>query len=124
MVLSVDKAKAVVGLRPSREQDGSLSKKRDGVELTLGEVKWAKVPTTKMSPKAVSDILAVGDVIYVAPKDPRKLDGVWSLMQIPEVEGGLIAMDPHTGRVLAIAGGFSFSKSQFDRVTQARRQPG
>ncbi|MFM7083831.1 MAG: penicillin-binding protein 1A [Hyphomicrobium sp.] len=124
VVLSAEKAKAVVGLRPAREQDGSLSKKRDGVEISLAEVKWAKVPTTKVQPKAVTEILSPGDVIYVAPKDPRKLDGLWSLMQIPEVEGGLVVMDPHTGRILAIAGGFSFSKSQFDRVTQAKRQPG
>ena len=45
-------------------------------------------------------------------------------MQIPEVGGGLVAMDPHTGRVLAVAGGFSFAMSQFDRVIQAKRQPG
>src|SRR5690606_24484906 len=68
--------------------------------------------------------LSPGDVIYVAPKDPEKPTGAWSLMQIPEVGGGLIAMDPHTGRVLAVAGGFSFSLSQFDRALQARRQPG
>ena len=45
-------------------------------------------------------------------------------MQIPEVGGGLVAMDPHTGRVLAVVGGFSFAMSQFDRAMQAKRQPG
>ena len=65
-----------------------------------------------------------GDVIWVAPKDPAKPTGVWSLMQIPEVGGGLVAMDPHTGRVLAVVGGFSFATSQFDRAMQAKRQPG
>ena len=45
-------------------------------------------------------------------------------MQIPEVGGGLVAMDPHTGRVLAVVGGFSFAMSQFDRAIQAKRQPG
>jgi penicillin-binding protein 1A len=113
-----------VGLRPSRQQDGTLTKDREAVEITLAEVKWAKVPATKTTPKAITDILTAGDVIYIAPKDPRKLDGVWSLMQIPEVGGGLVAMDPHTGRVLAVAGGFSFAMSQFDRVIQAKRQPG
>jgi penicillin-binding protein 1A len=49
---------------------------------------------------------------------------VWSLMQIPEVGGGLVAMDPHTGRVHAVVGGFSFATSQFDRALQAKRQPG
>jgi penicillin-binding protein 1A len=124
VVLQAGKDKAVVGLRPSRQQDGTLTKDREAVEITLAEVKWAKVPATKTTPKAITDILAAGDVIYIAPKDPRKLDGVWSLMQIPEVGGGLVAMDPHTGRVLAVAGGFSFAMSQFDRVIQAKRQPG
>ena len=69
-------------------------------------------------------MLAAGDVIWVAPKDPDKPTGVWSLMQIPEVGGGLVAMDPHTGRVHAVVGGFSFATSQFDRALQAKRQPG
>ena len=69
-------------------------------------------------------MLAAGDVIWVAPKDPDKPAGVWSLMQIPEVGGGLVAMDPHTGRVHAVVGGFSFATSQFDRALQAKRQPG
>ncbi len=124
VVLQAGKDKAVVGLRPARQQDNTLTKDREAVEISLAEVKWAKVPATKTVPKAITDILAAGDVIYVAPKDPRKLDGVWSLMQIPEIGGGLVAMDPHTGRVLAVAGGFSFAMSQFDRVIQAKRQPG
>jgi penicillin-binding protein 1A len=63
-------------------------------------------------------------VIYVSPKNPDDPQGVWSLMQIPEVGGGIVVMDPHTGRVLAMVGGFSFALSQFDRAAQARRQPG
>ncbi len=124
VVLQAEKSKAIVGLRPARMQDGTLAKEREAVEITFAEVKWAKVPGTKATAKALTDILNPGDVIYIAPKDPRKLDGVWSLMQIPEVAGGLVAMDPHTGRVLAVAGGFSFAMSQFDRVIQAKRQPG
>jgi penicillin-binding protein 1A len=69
-------------------------------------------------------VLNAGDVIWVAPKDPSKPAGTWSLMQIPEVGGGLIVMDPHTGRVHAVVGGFSFATSQFDRALQAKRQPG
>ncbi|WP_051388513.1 penicillin-binding protein 1A [Hyphomicrobium nitrativorans] len=122
VVLSMEKAKAVVGLRPQRKQDGSLTPERHAVELTLAEMKWAKVKGAE--PKTISDTLSVGDVIYVAPKDEDDLAGAWSLMQIPEVGGGLIALDPHTGRVLAVVGGFSFSMSQFDRALQARRQPG
>src|SRR5437016_8119444 len=53
-----------------------------------------------------------------------KLPPAFSLCQVPEVSGALVAMDPHTGRVLAVSGGFSFAISQFDRATQAKRQPG
>lgn len=123
VVLSMEKAKAVVGLKPARKQDGKLTDERHAVEITLDEIKWAKT-AKKTEPKQIADLLAVGDVIYVAPKDEANLAGVWSLMQIPEVSGGLIAMDPHTGRVLAVSGGFSFAMSQFDRALQARRQPG
>ncbi len=108
----------------ARQQDGTLTKEREAVEITLDEVKWAKAPPKKLTPTAVTDLLAPGDVIYIAPKDPANISGAWSLMQIPEIGGGLVAMDPHTGRVLAIAGGFSFAMSQFDRVIQAKRQPG
>ena len=124
VVLDAQKTKAIVGLKPIRQQDGTLVKEREAVELALDELKWAKVPVKKTTPTATSDLLAAGDVIYVAPKDPNNVQGVWSLMQIPEVGGGLVAMDPHTGRVLAVAGGFSFAMSQFDRVIQAKRQPG
>jgi penicillin-binding protein 1A len=123
VVLDAQKTKAIVGLKPGRQQDGKLMPAREAVEIAFDEVKWAR--TSKGgTPKAVTDVLHPGDVIYVAPKDPEKLTGAWSLMQIPEVGGGLIAMDPHNGRVLAVAGGFSFSMSQFDRALQARRQPG
>ena len=124
VVLEAQKAKAIIGLKPPRKQDQSLEKEREAVEVSLDEVKWAKVPVKKTEAKAVSDVLSPGDVVYIAPKDPLNPAGVWSLMQIPEIGGGLVAMDPHTGRVLAIAGGFSFAMSQFDRVIQAKRQPG
>ncbi|MBL8566200.1 MAG: penicillin-binding protein 1A [Hyphomicrobiaceae bacterium] len=124
VVLDAQKAKAIVGLRPAVQQSGALVDKREAIELTLEEVKWARKGEGGPAPKAVTDVLEVGDVIYVSPKDPTNLAGVWSLMQVPEVQGGLVAMDPHTGRVLAVAGGFSFEISQFDRAVQARRQPG
>ncbi len=124
VVLSVEDKKAVVGLKPTNGQDGKLKPEREAVELGFGQVKWAKNSKTKKVPKKVSDVVVAGDVIYVAPEDAEKLTGNWSLMQIPEVSGGLISMDPHTGRVLAIVGGFSFDMSQFDRAIQAKRQPG
>ncbi|MEM9755534.1 MAG: penicillin-binding transpeptidase domain-containing protein, partial [Pseudomonadota bacterium] len=70
-------------------------------------------------------LLSVGDVIHV-----RAVTGAdggfqrWSLRQIPEVQGGFMAMDVHTGRVLALQGGFSYQHSSFNRATQATRQPG
>ncbi len=123
VVLDVQKSKAVVGLKPARQQDGSFVAQREAVEVGLEEVKWARAPK-KGEPKAIGEVLAAGDVIWVAPKDPDNPTGLWSLMQIPEVGGGLVAMDPHTGRVLAVVGGFSFAMSQFDRAMQAKRQPG
>jgi penicillin-binding protein 1A len=129
VVLDVQKTKVVVGFRPTRQQDGALAPAREGVEIPFDEMKWAgKFLATDREkgppPKQPSDVVALGDVIYVAPKDTANLAGVWTLLQIPEVGGGLVAMDPHTGRVLAVAGGFSYAMSQFDRAVQARRQPG
>lgn len=124
VVLKIEGGKAVVGLRPEKQQDGSLVGKREAVELTFEEVKWARNAKTRAAPKSINDVIALGDVIYVAPKNPENLAGVWTLMQIPQVGGGIIALDPNTGRVLADVGGFSFSISQFDRAIQARRQPG
>ena len=129
VVLGVEAKKIVVGLRPSKLPDGKVDSKREAVEIAIKEMKWAgKFRATDKSkgraPRSGSDVVKLGDVIYVAPKDPDKLTGAWELMQIPEVGGGLAAMDPHTGRVLAVVGGFSFSISQFDRAIQAKRQPG
>ena len=124
VVLEAQKAKAIIGLRPLRQQDQTLVKDREAVEVPLEELKWARTLEKKTEPKAASDLLQPGDVVYVAPKDAANIIGTWSLMQIPEIGGGLVAMDPHTGRVLAVVGGFSFAMSQFDRAIQAKRQPG
>ncbi len=123
VVLQADRSKATIGLRPQRAADGSYPGEREAVDISYDEMKWAKV-SGRGAPKAVTDVLSPGDVVWVAPKDPEQPTGVWSLMQIPEIGGGLVALDPHTGRVHAVVGGFSFSQSQFDRALQARRQPG
>jgi penicillin-binding protein 1A len=123
VVLRADREKAVVGLRPPRRADGKLVPEREDLELPFEEVKWARV-ANRAAPKAVTDVLSPGDVIWVAPKNADQPTSTWSLMQIPEVGGGLVALDPHTGRVHAVVGGFSFSQSQFDRALQAKRQPG
>jgi penicillin-binding protein 1A len=124
IVLKIEPTKATVGLRPEKQQDGSLVDKREAVEIGFDEMKWAKSATKKTPLKTVGDVLSLGDVIYVAPKDPKDLGGTWSLVQIPEVGGAIVAMDPNTGRVFADVGGFSFAMSEFDRAIQAKRQPG
>ena len=64
----------------------------------------------------------MGDVVYVEPLGDKP--GQWRLRQIPEISGALVAMDPFTGRVQAMVGGFSYDQSEFNRATQAQRQPG
>jgi len=67
-----------------------------------------------------SDLLKLNDIIYVK----RINKDQWSLKQLPKINGAIIVMDPFTGRVLAMAGGFSYKLSEFNRATQAKRQPG
>ena len=82
-----------------------------------GFIKYENISWTK---KEFKKLLKVGDIIYV-----EKLDGGnFSLKQLPQINGGIVVMDPFTGRVLALSGGFSFKKSEFNRATQALRQPG
>ncbi len=66
--------------------------------------------------------LAVGDLIFVEP--PAQAGGAYRLRQVPQVNGALVAIEPYSGRVLAMVGGYSFSLSSFNRATQAMRQPG
>jgi penicillin-binding protein 1A len=83
-------------------------------------MKWAK--TKGKAVKKANDVVVPGDVIYVEPMD--KKDGQYTLRQVPEVSGAMVVEDPWTGRVLAMVGGFSYDQSQFNRATQALRQPG
>jgi penicillin-binding protein 1A len=75
----------------------------------------SKRPTPDVSVQTIED--------YASTKRPAG-NAPWRLRQIPVVEGALVAMDPHTGRVMAMAGGYSFRKSQYNRAVQAMRQPG
>lgn len=118
VVLEVSSRDIVVGLRPGRLKGGKLEEARQTGVITRAQAKWA----LRGGRRSIPAILKPGDVIYVAPNDAR--DGDWKLMQKPAVGGAIVAMDPHTGRVRALVGGFSFADSQFDRATQAKRQPG
>src|SRR6202050_1734279 len=130
VVLETSDQCAPIGFQPQRELGGAVSKERPTGIITLDGVKWAK-PTSGAgggkTPTAVSQLLAPGDVIYADPligKDGAVVDGQYRLRQLPEVSGAMVVMDPWTGRVLAMVGGFSFDQSQFNRATQAYRQPG
>lgn len=121
--------------------DGSTGK------ILLTTLSWARkslgnARIAAATVKKVSDVLHQGDVIFVSPKKtPQKEPAakkkisdsakaadqepkLYLLQQLPEAEGALVALDPHTGRVLAMVGGFSFYRNQFNRVMQAYRQPG
>ena len=82
-----------------------------------GVIKYENISWIK---KEFNEILKIGDIIYVENLN----DKIFALKQLPLVNGGIVVMDPFTGRVLALSGGFSFKKSEFNRATQALRQPG
>src|SRR6187402_444636 len=129
VVLETSDQSARVGFQPGRELGGAVSRQRATGIVTLDGVKWARAaagPVKGKAPTAVSQVLQAGDVIYPDPiyKDGNPVEGQYRLRQIPEISGAMVAMDPWTGRVLAMVGGFSFDQSQFNRATQAYRQPG
>ena len=82
-----------------------------------GIIKYENISWIK---KEFNEIFKIGDVIYVE----NLKNNIFALRQLPLANGGIVVMDPFTGRVLALSGGFSFSKSEFNRATQALRQPG
>jgi penicillin-binding protein 1A len=125
VVLETSDQSARIGLQPGRDPGGSVSKERTIGIVPIEGVKWAKAaegPQRYKTPSRVTQVLAPGDVIYVDPLD--KDAGKYRLRQVPEISGAMLVMDPWTGRVLAMVGGFSFDQSQFNRATQALRQPG
>ena len=127
VVLNVTDGKAELGI-----ETGKLG------EIPLSELKWARESRDKQlrGPliRKASDVLRQGDVVMVeAVPKPKAEDDLlhfngeirrYRLRQIPEIQGGIVALDPHTGRVLALSGGYDFASSEFNRATQAARQPG
>ncbi len=101
--------------------DDNLKFKLIGEQNTITEgillhknIKWS-VPKNK----SIKDVHKAGDLIFI-----KKKNNFWELKQYPKVNGGIVILNPYTGDVLALAGGFDFKKSEFNRVTQAKRQPG
>jgi len=122
VVLKVTPEMAVIGLETG-----------DTGFIPLSALKWArrwlKGEALGETIKHPGQVLKPNDVVLVEGQGPDKKGnpppaGAFDLRQDPKISGGLVAIDPHTGRVLAMTGGFSFARSQFNRVTQARRQPG
>ncbi|MCW5749661.1 MAG: penicillin-binding protein 1A [Alphaproteobacteria bacterium] len=114
LVLTAEGAAATIGFA-----DGAQGR------IPLADMAWARTwkPDQELGPplKSVGEALAPGDVVAVEATDRP---GQFALRQIPDIGGGLVALDPHTGRILALVGGWDFQVSQFNRATQAQRQPG
>lgn len=115
IVINVQDAEAVLGL-----ENGERGK------MALSGAKWArkKVTDQRVGPSITSltQVLKRGDVIVVEPENGK--EGSFALHQVPEVNGAMVVMDPHTGKVKAMVGGYSYGSTEFNRATQARRQPG
>lgn len=126
--------------------DGVVIGLKDGSHgfISLQELKWARQwrPGEKLGPrvKDATDVVSIGDVVVVGSlekaepaaltdfydDDGNKIEILpqYALKQVPAIEGAIVVLDPHTGRVLAIVGGFDYNISQFNRAIQAERQPG
>ena len=123
VVLAVGDSSARIGIEGVPED-------ADGHFIPADDVTWAR-PVDEdgnrgSTARVAGDLLAVGDVVHVREMT-RDSDGAflrWTLRQVPEVQGGFMAMDVNTGRVIAMQGGFSYQDSSFNRATQATRQPG
>jgi len=121
------------GLRPAivlevREREAKIYVRGHGDALLSWEgLEWARPYIYERrrgrKPKKAADILHRGDIIRVSLSE-RENGAFWSLSQVPKIEGALVSLDPRDGALLALAGGFDFYRSKFNRATQARRQPG
>ena len=103
-----------IGIIKDLNDYNAIIETSDGVDgiIKLNDISWTK--------KNIKELFKIGDVIYVE----QITNNTFSLKQEPLINGGIVVMDPYTGRVLALSGGFSFKKSEFNRSTQALRQPG
>ncbi|MDP9095890.1 MAG: PBP1A family penicillin-binding protein [Pseudomonadota bacterium] len=131
VALSVEAREAKLGWIERAGGAAGGGQSRTG-SLSLADVTWARLrhgTARGPAPRAMKDVLSVGDLVMVEPqaasdgKSAARADRVL-LRQVPEVQGALVSLEPQTGRVLAMVGGFSFEASQFNRATQAERQPG
>ncbi|MEQ8402073.1 MAG: penicillin-binding protein 1A [Roseitalea porphyridii] len=128
VVLATGEEGVQIGLRPDRKLEGGVVDDRAVGTIPAGDFEWAyrlRDDDGTRRAESMDEVISPGDVVYVSARTGEDAaEGTYSLQQVPEVSGALVAMDPNTGRVLAMAGGFSFYESQFNRATQAYRQPG
>ncbi|MBB3963946.1 penicillin-binding protein 1A [Rhizobium metallidurans] len=124
VVLAVANDSVDIGLQPLKDGTGKVLPNRERAVIEAKNMQWAyRSATGGKTSKSPQGVLSVGDVVYVERLGADNSTS-YRLRQPPKVAGGLVAMDPKTGRVLAMVGGFSYAQSEFNRATQAMRQPG
>lgn len=125
VVLAVSNSTVDIGLQPAKDGSGKVAADRQRGTIDAKNMQWAfrSADGARKTTKSPVGAVAPGDVVYVA-KLGDDASTSYRLQQPPKVQGGLVAMDPKTGRVLAMVGGFSYAQSEFNRATQAMRQPG
>jgi penicillin-binding protein 1A len=133
VVLDVNDREARVGLQPRRLPGGQIERERAVGTITAEGARWTR--------RRLTQALRPGDVVYVEPVGSELMGRAptaqpvaagggeagalqFRLRQFPEISGAIVVIEPHTGRVLAMVGGFSYDQSEFNRATQALRQPG
>jgi penicillin-binding protein 1A len=127
VVLEVADTGVTIGLQPPRADSGGVGEARDTGTIAAADMEWAyrlNVDGERSTASSPAGVLEPGDAIFVEALGGEENADGYRLRQPPGVQGALVAMDPHTGRVLALAGGFSYAQSEFNRATQAMRQPG
>jgi penicillin-binding protein 1A len=113
VVLDVTDQQVRIGIQPRKLPGGQIERERVTGVIPAENAVWTR--------RRMSQIMKAGDVVYA---EPTERQGQYRLRQFPEISGAITVLDPHTGRILAMVGGFSFDASEFNRATQALRQPG
>lgn len=111
-------------VKTTAKQAELLTSEHGAVNLSLDSAKWARKHRTAnqigSAPSRLDKLLSNGDVIYITRNEEQQ----WQLSQIPSVEGSIVSMLPRSGKIVALAGGFDYYFNKYNRVNQARRQPG
>ena len=113
-----------VVLQVNTDQANLLTSNNDSITIQHDQVQWAKkyrnANIVGSPPQKVNQVLNRGDIVYVQPSN----DGQWHLSQLPQVQGALVSIEPRSGKIVALTGGFDYYFNKYNRAIQARRQPG